>query len=460
MNTAVKAVAIGMLGLCIGVLPVTADTLKSAVQQALSSNPTVKAADANMRALTYDLLEQDAGYQPSVRLFGSAGVVNVDDPQGLSAADNARTRANGEIGLVASLTLFDGYRRANQVYASAARVDQGAFELLDASETMALMVTEQYINIARQQHLLKVAQASLQRLRKIDRQAATLVEGGRLPASARFQVEANVLATQSTIADIQLQLSDATARYKQLVGKPAHAGFPIPSVVQPHKSIETFVQQAINNSYRVKIASKSVDVRGFEQQAADADFAPQLSLNGGVSAGENLDGSPGSESNVFLGVELSWQLSRAGRYERQQAFGERRNAALYDRMAVVREVEALANVAWHAFLNNTLKLDLARSQARSYRNLKRSYEQEFELGTRTVLDLLIAENRLFNGEVDEVNNRAILSFSGYRALATQSKLAKFFGVKQADRVLAQTLDAKSGDKPRVVIQNGRVIINQ
>ncbi|MFT6674221.1 MAG: adhesin transport system outer membrane protein [Sulfitobacter sp.] len=450
----------GLLALSLTAHSGQADSLKSAVQTALTSNPQLKAADANFRALTYDLLYSEAGFQPTVRLFGDLGSEYVDDPQGLSAADNKRAKFNSQLGVVAELTLFDGYARANRVYAAAARVDQSSFELLDASETMALMVSEQYINIARQQRLLAVAQQNLRRLQNISRQAGTLVEGGRLPASDRIQIQAGIYSAQATIADIQRRLTESLARYKRLVGKSAHANFPLPPPVRPGASMERYVAESVSNSYRVRIAGSNVEVREYEQGIAEADYAPQLTLNAGASLGNNLDGSRGSERRAFVGVGLSWQLYGGKRNARRMGLSERKNEALYQRMAVVREVEELASIAWNAFQMNMIRSEYLASEVRSYQGMVNSYNREFELATRNVLDLLVAENRLYNARFEQVNAAAILSYSGFRALAAQSKLAKYFGVKNSNRVMATQIAARQGQKPLEVIRKGRLLLDK
>jgi len=438
----------------------SAHSVQTAVQTALTSNPQIKASDANFRALTYDLLQTQAGFMPTVRLFGDVGNEYVDNPQGLSPADNATAKIKSELGVVAELTLFDGFARANQVYAAAARVDQSAFQLLDASETMALMVTEQYINIARQQQLLGVAERNLRRLRQISRQARTMVDGGRLPASDYFQVESAIFSAQATIAEIQRRLAEASARYKRLVGIAPHANFALPKPVRPPASIEEYVKSSVANSYRVRVAGKAVDIRGFEEKVAEADYAPQVKLNAGASVGNNLDGSRGSEKRAFVGVGVSWQLYGGMRDERRMGLSERKNEALYQRMAVIREVEELATVAWTAFQTNMVRSEFLGSETRSLQRMSASYNQEFEMATRSVLDLLIVENRLYNARFQQINAAAILSYNGYRALAAQSKLAKHFGIKDSDRVMAEQLAPRQGQKPRQVIDSGRLLLDQ
>jgi adhesin transport system outer membrane protein len=449
----------GLMSLLLSAGTGAADSLKSAVQAALTSNPQLKAADANFRALTYDLLYTESGFQPTVSLFGDVGAEYVDNPGSLSIADNGRTKLNSEIGIVAELTLSDGFARANRVYAAAARVDQSAFELLDASETMALLVAEQYINISRQQRLLGVAQGYQRHLRKLSRQAQTLVEGGRLPAGDSVQIELSIHSARATVADIQRRLDESMARYKRLVGKSAHANFKLPKTVRPPSSMEAYVKDSVRNSYRVRIAGKNVDIRGFDQKIAEAEYAPQVKLKAGASAGNNLSGSSGAEKRAFVGLGVTWQLYGGKRKERRLGLSERKNEALYERMAIVREVEELASIAWSDFQLNLVRSDVLRSQVNSTKRMVSIFEREFELATRSILDLMVAVNRLNNARFEKVNADAILSYSGYRALAAQSKLAKHFGIKDSERVMATQLSPRQGQKPLSVIGNGGRLLN-
>ncbi|NRB02476.1 MAG: TolC family protein [Rhodobacteraceae bacterium] len=437
-----------------------AHDLRAAIHQALSSNPSLKAADANYRATVYDLIAEEGGYQPEVSLFGNVANEYVDDPNGLSAADNGRAKVSGEIGLRATLPLYDGYRRANQVYAAAARVDQSALQLLDASETMALAVTEQYVNLARQGALLNEVRRHIRRLNQIRSQASDLVDGGRLPASDLVQIEATVFSAQATKADIERRLAETAVNYKAIVGSAPHGAITLPAIVAPSASQQGFVSSAVRNSYRVQSASSSVDIAGFQEGIGASAYQPQINLNAGVSAGSNLDGSSGEESRAFVGVDLNWTLYSGRKVGELSALSERKNQALYERMAVICDVERLAGSAWNAFQIASVRNGVLGSEVRSYTQLVRNYEDEFNSAARSVLDLLIAENRLFNARFEQINNQALLAFSGYNALATQSRLAKHFGVKKSDRLLRQKLTPKGNVEPRVVIKRGKVLFEK
>ncbi|WP_129590210.1 TolC family protein [Roseovarius nitratireducens] len=111
-------------GLLIGLaLPATAESLREAVRAAVTTNPTGRAANADVKASALELLQLHGEYQPRLLLRGEAGAEQYDDLDRLGPVDNRDTKFNREIGLTAELKLFDGYRRANLVYRNASRLD-------------------------------------------------------------------------------------------------------------------------------------------------------------------------------------------------------------------------------------------------------------------------------------------------------------------------------------------------
>lgn len=452
---------VAALALCVtGASQASAESLGDAVRAALTSNPAIKAEESDMRAAAYDLLELRGEYQPTVNLFGDAGAEYVDDPAGLPPEDNAETKGTFEIGVVAELTLFDGYKRAYQVYANAARLDRTTFELLDASETMALTVTEAYIDLARQQQLMVVARQNLARHREIARQVESQVEGGRLPISDQLQVEAKIFGAQVTISEIERTLQDAAARYRRLVGKNPAGGLQIPNPGGMPSSLDSLRMASVTNSFRVRQAESNILVSDYEREVADADFKPRVSLNAGGSYGRNLDGSSGEEDRAFIGLNLTWQLYGGGRRSQQLALSERKNAALYDRLEVIREVEELADRAWYALQLTGQRAQFLARQVEVSREIVSQYEGEFQLATRSLLDVLDAETDLFNARFEQVNTAASLAFSRYRVLAAQSRLAEHFGVEQSQSLMALTLGDTGGQEPLSVIEKGRPLVDR
>lgn len=440
--------------------PTLAHDIRDSVRTALASNPKIRARDAAVRAAAFDLLETRGSYMPTVSIFGTIGPEYVDDPGGLTPSDNAHTKNAREIGIMARLPVFDGLRRANTVYARAARLDREMFAFLDASETMSLTVAQAHIDVARLEALMRIARDHLNRHLEISRQVEEQVTGGRLPLSDQLQAETRVEAVRITISDLERDLDLARARYLELVGIPPRAPLTTPAIPALPRSRDAMIRTAVRNNFRIRSAQANVDARKFERNIAEADYLPQVSVNTGASVGRDLDGSSGDESRVFVGVTLDWQIFSGGRTERRLSLIERQNEALYDRMAIIREVERLADEAWSRHQSYRRVADLAARQVATNRELVDQYLVEFNAATRSLLDVLIAETELFHARLTQLNAQAGALFSAYRILAAESRLAEHFGIDRTGELLALEVRATETQKPFSVIDKARPVVDK
>lgn len=439
--------------LCSGIFlgltqPVAAESLRDAVRTAVTTNPTGRAANADVKASALELLQLRGDYQLRLLLHGEAGAEQYDDPDRLTPADNRDTKFSREIGLTAELTLFDGYRRANSIYRNASRLDEAIFGLLDASETMALNAVEAYIDLVRHGSLLEVASRNIARHQEIARQIDDLVDGDRLPVSARFEIQERLLAARLSRLEVERALADARARYRSVIGHDPGRTLPVPSVTGLPMTKSEMVLHSLRNSFRLKGSGQKIAQTRFQSGITTADEKPQVTLQAGVRAGRDVGGTSGSESDAFVGVRLDWELFAGGRDARRRALQQRTLQAEAERQKVVREVREMAERSWNAYhtsIERTVLLDRRVSAARKTSD---QYQDQFGAGTRSLLDVLDAERTFFNVMFENVSAKASFTFNQYRMLAAQSRLAAHFDIEPADVPLEPDFTARAQNAPR------------
>jgi outer membrane protein, adhesin transport system len=436
--------------LCAG--PSVAEPLRAAVEAAVTTNPTVLAAGAEARGSAFDVLQLRSEYEPAVRLFGEVGPEFVNNPANLSEADNQDWKISRSIGIEAEVVLFDGYRRANLLYATAARVDGNIFRLMDASETMALNATEVYIDVYRHRNLVASAERNLERHREIARQVTELVEGGRLPLSDRLQVEDRVRAAELALIDVRRSLEDANARYTRIVGRPPSGPMSIPRVGNLPGNSSQFLDAAVQRSFRVRVAETELNSALYAQRIVEADRAPRVTLNAGASYGEDTDGASGSDNDLFVGLRFNWTLYQGGRTPQSRALIEQRSKAMSERNVAIREVRELAERTWNGYRANTQTARILADQLVSAEALVAQFRSEFEAGTRSLLDVLEAERVRFDVEFEKLSADASFAFSTYRLLAVESRLAEHFGVAPANMPFAPDFESRALAEPRSVFR--------
>lgn len=426
-----------------------AEPLADAVRHAVTTNPSIQASQAEMRASAFELLELRGEFEPRVVLQGETGWQRLDDPSSLSAAENDSTRSRHQLGVRAELVIFDGFRRANLVYANAARVDGSIFSLLDASETMALNATEAYIDVHRHRQLLEVAKRNVATHVEIGTQVRELVQGGRLPYSDELTIDDRVRAARLAQLDVERALRDANARYERVIGRGPGSAMRVP-LPDPPPALDQLTRIAVKNSYRVQFARTQIDQTRYQAEVTLSDRLPELSLNAGVVRDINRNGVEGTRTDQTFGLGLRWTLYQGGRVAERRALAERNSKALAQQAVAVRDVRELAARSWNSYRTNADRAAQLDDQLRINRLIVEVYGDEFLAAKRTLLDLLDVERARFNVEFEAVGARAALAFSGYRALAAQSLLAAHFGLAKSDLALEPAFQSRVANKPGAI----------
>ena len=406
-------------------IPVNAMSLKQAVRAAVQENPTANAERSNVRASASEFEAGAASFGPSVDIFGDVGA------QRKKIATSGITNSNftREVGLRASILLFDGYERANRLYQSAANIDQATYRLLATAETVALNAVEAYVDVVRHRRLVSASRDNIARHRDILSQIRKRVDGGTSPVSDRIQIEERVYAAEAVAVEIETALRDAQARFRQVVGVSPKGKMTIPRVRNLPVSLNQFVANSIANHYKIKEAQKAVNGLEYSRDATNSALLPRISLEGKASVGEDRAGSRGDESDLYVGLRLAWKIYDHGvSSARDQVLADRVSEAEYRKEAVIRDIRQVAETAWNALVSSRKRHGIVSSQLASNREIATSYRKEYELSKRSLLDVLDAQSSLFSSQFSQISVAAVADFSRYRMLATMSRLNSHFGI--------------------------------
>jgi len=429
-----------------------AEPLRSAVEAAVTTNPAMLVAGAEARGSAYEAMSLRGDFEPTVRVFGEVGPEWVNNPSNLTPGENEQWSISRLAGIEAEVVLFDGYRRANLLYASAARVDGNIFRLMDASETMALNATEVYIDVFRHRELAAAAGRNLDNHRSIAAQVTSLVEGGRLPVSDQLQVEDRVRAAELALVEVQRALDDAAARYTRIVGRPPSGSMTVPVLSGLPRSAAALADTAVQRSHRVRVAETEINSALYEQRIVEADRAPRVTLNAGGTYGRDIDGAPGQDSDAFVGLRLNWTLHQGGRKAQTRALIEAQSKATSERNVAIREVRELAERTWSGLRAHAKSTKVLAEQLDSAEALVTQFRSEFEAGTRSLLDVLEAERVRFDVEFQKLSADASYAFSTYRLLAVESRLAEHFGVAPANMPFAADFETRALADPKSIFR--------
>ena len=420
-------------GLAQTAAPSSIDAIRAAAQKAISGSPELTARLNALRASTSAVDAARGGLYPRVDIEASAGQTNdritTRNPEGQSLSRN---------GVALSLTqlLWD----ANVVRSDIERLGHDRlvrwFELLDATETTVLEAARAHHDVMRQRALVALAEDNYVQHRYAATQIGSRVRAGVGRGVDLEQANARLALAESNLSTESANLHDVTARYLRIVGElpPQRVGRSSESAAGLPASAGEAVTLAVQASPAISAGIENLRAaRAAAQGRAGAAWQPRVEARLRTGTGRNFDGVPDQKRDTSAEVTLNWNLYNGGSDQariRQAADLVNQAADLRDKACRdTRQVAAIAFNDTHKLSEQLLALDrnvLAIEKARE------AYRQQFDIGQRSLLDLLNAENELYTAKRAYANAEADLMLAQARTLAATQRLSTQLGLTRND----------------------------
>jgi adhesin transport system outer membrane protein len=408
-------------------------SLKEAMGVTLESNPEIGQASENREAIEFELRQARGLYLPSIDLEASVGARGLDNTSRRLGGIEDDPLYPSDVGVSITQKLFDGGGRRAELERQAARVDSAAFRVLERSETIALQVVREYLEILLQAQIVEESRRNISFHQQVLSDIGSLISGGTLTEADRQQGQERLLAAKARTKEAEEELEAAKIRFLKLVGKPFVTGSMPQSMASAlPKSLDTAIGLARANNPRIKVAHADIDVADAQVDAARSNLFPEIYLEGRARTGRDIDGNEGRTSDVQGRVVAKWNLYRGGidiaNEQEQIRRASEQRLVLHQNH---REVEEAVRISWDRRLR---QMDLAgtlREQAASNGQLVSSYRDQLAVGRRSLLDVLGAQNSRYTVNILAKTAEYAARFAEYRLLAATGTLLSTMNLQAA-----------------------------
>lgn len=418
------------LAVCLGIAPMMAPAaqqstdLLSVVQTTLDTNPELRAHLDAFHASTEDRREVFGGYLPSIDLSASVGQAN---RQFDNRSDYSRNYA--EISL--TQMLFDGFRVRNAL----AKADHTSrvryYELLDEAETKALEASEAYLSVQRHRELVKLAQDNLANHQRVYEHIGQRAERGVSNRADLQQIEGRLSLARSNLLTEVANLQSVTARYQRLVGQlPAEELQPYEV---PAARIPAELGQVLRNVYAnnpaLYAAFENTEVTQAALRETKANRYPTLELgmrHGTYKNNNSFDNrtdpsSYGDENIIELRARYNLYRGGSDRAAERAAWQRISQAeSLRDKTCV--DLRQTATIAFGDVLNLQGRLASLEQHRTASAAVLVAYREQFDIGRRSLLDVLDSENEAFQAERAYTNGQYDLQIARLYTLHSMGEL--------------------------------------
>lgn len=396
-----------------------ADTLRDALVATYDTSPTLNAQREVLK-----------GSDASVALARSAARPQIAAQVGVNR-DLTRSgvlvtnRIKGPIlsgGLDVNLPLFAGGRIRNAMDAARARVEAGRAALRAVEGDVFAEAVETYMDVLRDRAVLDLNQNQVRVLTENLRATQQLYAAGDLTRTDIAQSDARLSSAKAQLALAQSRLSVSEESFLRVVGKrPETLASPPPLPPLPATANEA-TRIAIARNPRLTAALQQARAAGMDVKGAFADRLPTLS---GVVGGDYVNyigdepgvGVPRSGVQTTVGLTTRIPLYQGGAPAARIAQARAAEGQLLEQtVATERTVVANARSAFVTYQASLKAIQSNQDAVTANELALRGTRAERSVGSRTVIEVLNAEQELLGSQVQLIAARRDAYVAGFRLL--------------------------------------------
>ncbi|KAB0639819.1 channel protein TolC [Burkholderia stagnalis] len=399
-----------------------AQSLQEAVEQAIRTNPEVRATTYNREAADQGLKQARAGYWPRVDVDASIGKEQRDDVETRLLGLNRTTFTHRNANVTLSQMLFDGFAVRSEVARQQARIDSSANRVASTSEDVALRVVGAYLEVLRRRETTAAAEDNLESHRRIHDQIKLRSDRGVGRRADLYQAESRLALAQDNLRTEQSSLKDAEVAYARLVGSAPDA---LVKPVAPEGALPPTERLALDAALanHPSLAGAEADVAQARARydGAKAALWPRLDLE--LSASHDRDGVLGPTNDRRVMLRLRYNLFQGGADKARigEAHAQIREAE-EERNRTRLEIQESVSHAYNAYLTARDRMVVLKQYVDSSAATREAYMLQFGIGQRSLLDLLNAENEYYSARIDYIGGQYAEAASAYRVFAGMGQL--------------------------------------
>ena len=421
-----------LLLVCMGPVPVLADTIEAALVRAYQNNPQLNAQRASVRFTDENVPQALSGYRPKVAITASAGYqyTDVNTTAGGTPTQIVRTEVHGanaprSVGATISQTLFNGQQTANRTRAAESQVSSAREGLRVLEQTVLLAAATIYMDYLRDSAIVEVQKSNVRVLEQTLKQTRDRFNVGEVTRTDVAQSEAQLAAGNTQLLTAEANLTTTRANFRRIIGDEPVAlapGSPVDRFLPP--SLTGAVELSLTQNPNVTAAMFGIDVSYLQVKVNEGALFPTVTLQTSVQQSYEQTMTIFRSFGASTVAQLSAPVYQGGaeysliRQSKETLAQQRLN------LEQVRD-QARANVvtAWGQLVAGKAQVQSAQAQVTASEIALNGVREEAKAGQRTTLDVLNAQQALVNARVALVTAQHDRVVASYAVLNAVGRLA-------------------------------------
>lgn len=402
--------------------------LKESIEALMRNNHSLKALQENRTAVGHEIDHAKAGWGPRLDLTARGG---------FGKLSNSTTRSYGydsvsphyTTSLIATQPLWDGGLTRGKVREAEATYRSLDHRVMDNANTLALDAVIAHIEVLLHRHNFELAEQNVARHEEILSKAEERESFGVDTMADVSQAQSRLARAKSTLTEARATMLIGEETYTRLTRLSASSLAPVVMPAGMYANAEEVLKEAQKFNPKVSAYLEDINAASARKEQSASAYQPNIAIEAGPSY-SNRDNERELETFEFdVAAVVRWNLFNSGAdVAANKASAARIRQArqgLYDYMD---ELKLIVNESWAEYIS-ALEQEKFYREALEFNQITRdAYQEQFVLGERSLLDVLDAENELYNSSTQAATAHSNALIAAYRMKALTNALIPSFNI--------------------------------
>ena len=413
-----------------------AETLQESLTEVLQTNPLIQERLKNYEATKQDITSAESGYYPKLDLKLGAGQENI------KRVSQTTDYSVYETSLNYTHNIFNGFGTTSLVQGQEYKTVAAAYSYVEKVNTTATELTNTYLEVLKNKELLGTAKENVAIDQEIFNKVKKLYKAGLTTLSEVKKIESSLALAKSNLVVQENNLLNASYNLQKVLGHELKADAmqkpTLDATLLPATQEEalTFALKhnpsLLANEYNIKVAKAT-------NKEKKANYYPKIDLQLSQAYNHNVSQIKGKDDeframayvsyNLFNGFNDKAAIEKSYTQVAQQ-FENKQNTK--------REIVQSLNLSWAA----KEKLQEQLVHLKEYKKFSNKtlvlYSKEYDLGRRSLLDLLSAQNDFIRSKAQIITTEYSILYAEYKILNAMGILVRT--IMHDDKLVYSTVD--------------------
>jgi len=421
MRKALAAIVVCGVGLfSAGAGEVRADNMADALVGAYNTSGLLEQNRALLRAADEDVAQAVATLRPVLSWTASAGRTVGD--LNISGFNTPQETTPLALQLSLQYLLFDFGASQQSIRAAEETVLATRQTLTSIEQQVLFNAVLAYLNLILQQENVTLAENNNRVLAEQLKATQDRFDVGAVTRTDVALAQAQLAGARANLTTARGNYQDARSAYQQVVGHLPNGTSGLPPLPKKPATIDQAISVAMNTHPDIRSAQYQISAANYLVERAQLSMRGSVSVTGSAGLQNNLDldrdGHTGSitlsfNQPIYQGGALSSNVRKAK---------ANRDAAQGALITTQRNVVESVRNAYEAIGVASSNIQATTAQVRASQIAFDGLREEAKLGSRTTLDVLIAEQDLLDARSAQISAQIQLYQASYQLLQTQGLL--------------------------------------